>query len=306
MLNQFLIPMLAICTPLTNQTTKPAIDISTPERTIATFLNAASRNDFPTMRRCTLARGTSTKAAKFFANGGAGFAFAKVQVVEKQRSGETATVAVTFKVSAAAPPTTAEETISLTKQADGWKIDYLASMAFSSKSPQPENGPSGVIAMLAAFAEGNEMQLNAFTTARERARSIWCLSNCKQLGLAAMMYVADYDDVFPPSVKWDSAVEPYFKNRAFLSCPLDKRGSISYSMNPALAGATATQVLYPAETVLFYDGKDGKFNFRHQGKAAVTFADGHGELIDPARAATVRWNPGSSLSGTRPNGKSSR
>jgi len=283
--------------PLSGQTTKPAVDLSTPERTVTTFLDAANRNDFPNMRRRTLARGGSTKPAEFFANGGAKFTFTKVKPVLKQRSGDAATVVVSYKVQAGSTTSTAQETISLTKQADGWKIDYLASMAASSTRAKPEQGLQGVVSMLAAFAEGNEYQLKAFTEARDRARSIWCLSNVKQLGLAALMYVADYEDVFPPAVKWESAVEPYYKNRAVLACPLDKRGSVSYSMNPALSRAIVTQVLFPADTVLFYDGKDGKFNFRHQGKAAVTFADGHAELIDPARAATVRWNLESSPSG---------
>ncbi len=306
MLQLFLIASLALCAPLGSQSTKPAVDLSTPERTVVTFLDAANRNDFATMRRCTMARGTSTGAAKFFANGGAGFTFSKVQPVQKQRSGDTATVAMTFKVQLSSALTTAQDTVALVKQSDGWKIDYRGSIALAKNRPQSGNGPSGLVSLLAAFAEGNEIQLNTFTAARERARSISCLSNVKQLGLAAMMYTADYDEVFPPAVKWESAVEPYYKNRGLLRCPLDKQGTVSYSMNPALSGAPSTQVLFPADTVLVYDGKGGKFNFRHQGKAAVLFADGHGELIDRARAATVRWNLGSSPSGTSSKGKSSR
>src|SRR5436305_5829833 len=48
-----------------------------------------------------------------------------------------------------------------------------------------------IIAILAAIL------FPVFAQAREKARSISCLSNTKQLGLAVMMYVQDYDETFP-------------------------------------------------------------------------------------------------------------
>jgi prepilin-type processing-associated H-X9-DG protein len=41
--------------------------------------------------------------------------------------------------------------------------------------------------------------------------------------------------------------------------------------------------------VLFYEGRNEKLSPREDGLAAVAFADGHAELIDAARAATLRW-----------------
>jgi len=48
-----------------------------------------------------------------------------------------------------------------------------------------------IIAILAAIL------FPVFAQAREQARSISCLSNQKQIGTACMMYLQDYDEVYP-------------------------------------------------------------------------------------------------------------
>ena len=48
-----------------------------------------------------------------------------------------------------------------------------------------------IIAILAAIL------FPVFAQAREKARSASCLSNVKQLGMALMMYVQDYDETLP-------------------------------------------------------------------------------------------------------------
>src|SRR5437588_7739 len=50
-----------------------------------------------------------------------------------------------------------------------------------------------IIAILAAIL------FPVFARARENARRTACISNVKQIGLAWMMYVQDYDETFPPS-----------------------------------------------------------------------------------------------------------
>src|SRR5258708_24865158 len=48
-----------------------------------------------------------------------------------------------------------------------------------------------IIAILAAIL------FPVFAQAREKARQTVCLSNLKQMGLAVMMYVQDYDENYP-------------------------------------------------------------------------------------------------------------
>jgi len=79
-----------------------------------------------------------------------------------------------------------------------------------------------IIAILAAIL------FPVFAQAREKARSISCLSNVKQFGLGEQMYVQDYDETFPlawgvetnppppgqyedPSSWWNE-IYPYIKN----------------------------------------------------------------------------------------------
>jgi prepilin-type processing-associated H-X9-DG protein len=40
---------------------------------------------------------------------------------------------------------------------------------------------------------------------------------------------------------------------------------------------------------MLYEGKDGKLNFKHDGKAAVAFADGHAKLVTEEEAKTLIW-----------------
>jgi prepilin-type N-terminal cleavage/methylation domain-containing protein/prepilin-type processing-associated H-X9-DG protein len=84
-----------------------------------------------------------------------------------------------------------------------------------------------IIAILAAIL------FPVFAQAREKARSITCLSNTKQMGLAIMMYGQDYDEAFPLSVNtpytafgsdtffanWIDLVQPYVKNYDMMYCP---------------------------------------------------------------------------------------
>ena len=90
-----------------------------------------------------------------------------------------------------------------------------------------------IIAILAAIL------FPVFAQARERARAVSCLSNTKQLGLAEMMYLQDYDEVFwsnpwpgggiwPGNCQspgcggttfWSDLLQPYIKNTGIFSCP---------------------------------------------------------------------------------------
>jgi len=49
-----------------------------------------------------------------------------------------------------------------------------------------------IIAILAAIL------FPVFAQAREKARAISCLSNCKQMGTAVLMYAQDYDESIVP------------------------------------------------------------------------------------------------------------
>jgi len=64
-----------------------------------------------------------------------------------------------------------------------------------------------------------------FAKAREKARQTACISNEKQIGLALMQYVQDYDDVFMShkqtgsSYSWKQVLDPYIKSTGVWVCP---------------------------------------------------------------------------------------
>lgn len=76
-----------------------------------------------------------------------------------------------------------------------------------------------IIAILAAIL------FPVFAKAREKARAISCMSNEKQIGLASMMYVEDYDEVFPKARNhaggpwWFQLYYPYVKSTGVFKCP---------------------------------------------------------------------------------------
>ncbi|HID06628.1 MAG TPA: DUF1559 domain-containing protein [Armatimonadetes bacterium] len=82
-----------------------------------------------------------------------------------------------------------------------------------------------IIAILAAIL------FPVFARAREKARQASCQSNLKQLGIATLAYIQDYDGRFPyfrwrPSGKHSGelfpyALQPYIKNWQIFVCPSD-------------------------------------------------------------------------------------
>jgi prepilin-type N-terminal cleavage/methylation domain-containing protein/prepilin-type processing-associated H-X9-DG protein len=87
-----------------------------------------------------------------------------------------------------------------------------------------------IIAILAAIL------FPVFARAREKARQSSCLSNMKQLGLAALMYTQDYDEILPRDdhdsngdgdenegdATWRGMINPYCKNSQVFICPSHK------------------------------------------------------------------------------------
>lgn len=70
-----------------------------------------------------------------------------------------------------------------------------------------------IIAILAAIL------FPVFAQAREKARQISCASNLKQMGLAFLMYNADYDETYVTNPQWKSKLQPYIRNTQINYCP---------------------------------------------------------------------------------------
>jgi len=147
-----------------------------------------------------------------------------------------------------------------------------------------------IIAILAAIL------FPVFAQAREKARTISCLSNMKQLGTAFTMYLQDYDEVVLPRYSacpstgpaptpddptlWTNTIQPYIKNKQVFVCPsasnskygdtwnLRSYDSIGY--NETISGwyyttsacgqmilPSLASVIAPAKNVMFADSVSG-------------------------------------------------
>jgi prepilin-type processing-associated H-X9-DG protein len=131
-----------------------------------------------------------------------------------------------------------------------------------------------------------------FAQARDKARQVSCLSNCKQMGLAAMMYMQDYDETLPPkNAKWTELYTPYIKNPDVYRCPAVRSAPYGYAMNPEPLGQKLEKIKDPAAIKLLYDsdvtGPDTlaapeAIAYRHGGSEKignVAYLDGHAKSV---------------------------
>jgi prepilin-type N-terminal cleavage/methylation domain-containing protein/prepilin-type processing-associated H-X9-DG protein len=72
-----------------------------------------------------------------------------------------------------------------------------------------------IIAILAAIL------FPVFAQAREKARSISCMSNLKQMGSALMLYHQDYDEILPPWSLYFACLSQNTKNGTANACGVD-------------------------------------------------------------------------------------
>jgi prepilin-type N-terminal cleavage/methylation domain-containing protein/prepilin-type processing-associated H-X9-DG protein len=140
-----------------------------------------------------------------------------------------------------------------------------------------------IIAILAAIL------FPVFAQAREKARASTCVSNVRQMGVAAVMYAQDYDEIYPGMWQWspfairnhaqyilpgqkitpetECQTCPYVKNAGVYVCPSNgKEHSYGYAY-PTMWGPTSAKVgnydvpqgpslaafARPADTVMIID-----------------------------------------------------
>ena len=135
-----------------------------------------------------------------------------------------------------------------------------------------------IIALLAAIL------FPVFARARENARRTSCMSNLKQMGLAAMQYVQDYDEFYPGNLVattepapdgaswqtgywyWPQMLYPYHKSTQVFYCPSSRESSTTppttrnYGANTAIivyplsaAKVSLAALVTPASTYMITD-----------------------------------------------------
>lgn len=100
-----------------------------------------------------------------------------------------------------------------------------------------------VIAIVAILAA---MLLPALSRAKLAARRLVCVNHLRQLCLASLMYVDDFEGYFPSSNspdRWPQAIRPGYQNLKLLVCPDDSSAA-------GVASETASADLAPRSYVL--------------------------------------------------------
>ncbi len=108
-----------------------------------------------------------------------------------------------------------------------------------------------VMAIISILAS---LMFPVFSRARGKAVETSCLSNIKQICMATLMYVGDYDELMPPGDgPWGETLQPYMKNYQILACPLEPNYNPGFAMNFWLGGESLSNVDYVAQVVMYGD-----------------------------------------------------
>jgi len=160
-----------------------------------------------------------------------------------------------------------------------------------------------LLVVIAIFAALVALLLPALAKAKDKALTIACLSNLKQLTLAAHLYATDYQETIPPNflagtngwvdgdvsrlpdaIDWgklrNAKLFPYSKSVGIYNCPADKlpvagsssRRVRSYSLNGMMGNNAQPGQYNPAPTVHPGFPENVKFtNIRNPGPSAASF-----------------------------------
>lgn len=143
------------------------------------------------------------------------------------------------------------------------------------------------------------LMLPALAKAKERAQTINCLSNVKQLGAAARTYATGSGGRLPQGTNWCDVLRPHVGAQKVFHCPSEKSLLCGYGFNAALSGLSVNDV-DPA-TVMFFEIPGG-WNVsggpeqilpraRHGQIITVVFADGSAQQVQQFAAPNLRWEP---------------
>lgn len=216
---------------------------------------------------------------------------------------------------------------SFKRENDAVADTYASTVAPSDRMPPPTRGwrPPRDVVIGACVCVLMGMLTFAFVQPirQNRIRSR-CESNLKQITLATLQYVRDYDERYPlvfadgdsssrfdsaQDIGWAQALYPYIKNQFVYQCPAEpnpadwrdgqKRGYSDYFYNARLA-SVGRESIEPASNVITYGDNiagtaansitafkkvDPAVAVRHAGGANYSFVDAHVKWLKPSQVS---------------------
>lgn len=256
-------------------------DQSTPAKTIETFAKAFEQGDAKTAIACVKGGKVNAFATQMFSRFVQEEYRFKVSVSGVKIAGLKASASVGTSVTSKTwtSPKKLKDQVVLIKQSGKWLI-----------VPAPGSNVSESFVNPAAEILSNPERIE--DDAKQAVKAAECLRNIKQLALAILLFTTDNDDYLRfTTVNWLKKVRPYAQEPVSNTCPLDKSGTISYSLNANIAGKSTVSIKNVMQTVLLYEGNNGKLTFRHRDKACVAFIDGSAKLVTVEEAKKLIWKP---------------
>jgi len=157
---------------------------------------------------------------------------------------------------------------------------------------------SGITLLLIPFFAG--LLLPALSAAKQKAQTIACVNNVKQLALAIHMYASDNHGRFPTATNWCDAIFDHAGTDKVFQCPAaDSKKRCHYAFNAKLSGIEAERA--DPDTVIIFES-DAGWNAsggpelappkaRHRQRFVVAFADGSVRQVSETELKQLHWEP---------------
>jgi hypothetical protein len=144
------------------------------------------------------------------------------------------------------------------------------------------------------------MLLPALAAAKQKAETINCVNNEKQLAIAVRIYLDDHTNQLPPAATWCDTIKVNAGSEKVFKCVAANSSSrCDYAFNAKLDGMDKSKV--NPLTVMIFES-DGGWNAnggpelmigkpRHARMFVVAFADGSVQQLRESQLDTLRWDP---------------
>ena len=246
---------------------KVKIDLSSPERTVRSFVAAFSSNDFVSAAECVQVKGNKVSLA----------------ILEKRYLRDNDIVASTlesFRVSING--NSALVSFSWTVlESDGTQQNYKGTCEVVRHKgwrlvPYAKNDLHAYgnhIILRSAPWKHDSLRLIATFIARpeetlremKKVDTVVCDIHIGQMSLALLNYAKACNGKFSLKTSdFPNAVLPFRDTKPFplrLQCPVDEKNEISYSFNSRLEEVARKDIKFPAKTVMLYEGRNGQLHF---------------------------------------------
>lgn len=199
-------------------------------------------------------------------------------------SGYTVTLDLASMMGSSQPPADVESVLIL-------QPTFIKASAITAIMPQPEMTASRyrqiLVELQKSFQQGIDRPATGITdmaapegfaaadVAAPASAQTMGLNNAKQLALGMIMYITDYDDVYPKvnsTGEVQKLIWPYLKNDEVFKTN-NSRGS-TFRFNMRLSGKSMDSIEIPSETPLFFES-----NSWSDGRRIVAYVDGHVKFV---------------------------